>query len=45
MHMVMPKCESEAQIVSCQEKMQLHIKVLENQGEIVSFEPLSEGRK
>jgi hypothetical protein len=42
---VTPKYESEAQIVSRQEKMQLDIQVLESQGGIVSFESLFEGRK
>ena len=34
---VTPKCESEARIVSRQEKMQLDIQVLESKEEIVSF--------
>ena len=40
---VTPKCESEARIVSRQEKMELEIQVLESQREIMSFEPLFEG--
>ena len=44
MHTVTQKCDSEAQIVSHQVKIQLDIHVRENQTEIVSFEPLFEVR-
>jgi hypothetical protein len=44
-HEVTSKCESEAQIVSRQKKMELDIHVLESQTDIMSFQPLLEGRK
>ena len=41
---VTPKCESEAQIVNHQVKIQLTFQFLESQEEIESFEPLFKGR-